>query len=66
MDRLNIDRMPGGNSRLEFRKPYQVDARFWAHSADESEVVGPFTEDGFVEMPSSIGSFDISLDIPAQ
>ncbi|KAF5843295.1 hypothetical protein DUNSADRAFT_97 [Dunaliella salina] len=66
IDRLNLDRMPGGNAQFELRKPREVDIRVRARSPDGDEEVGPFTEDSTVELPSSIGSFDISMDIPPQ
>jgi len=59
--------MPGGAAQFELRKPRQVDIQVWANAADGSPRVGPFNEeDSIVELPSRIGSFDISMDIPAQ
>ncbi|KAF5843293.1 hypothetical protein DUNSADRAFT_95 [Dunaliella salina] len=66
IDRLNLDRMPGGDAQFELRKPREVDIRVWARSPGGDQEVGPFTENSAVELPSSIGSFDISMDIPPQ
>jgi hypothetical protein len=64
MERVNIQRMPGGTAQLELRKGPDVNVRFTAHSLDGTETLGPYTEEGYITLPSSVGSFDVSLDIP--
>ena len=67
IDRLNIDRMPGGNAQFELRKPREVNISVWAYSPDKSLTVGPLTEENNTAMlPDVIGSFDIQMEIPAQ
>ena len=67
IDRLNIDRMPGGNAQFELRKPREVNISVWAYSPDKSVMVGPLTEENNTAMlPDVIGSFDIQMEIPAQ
>ena len=67
IDRLNIDRMPGGNTQFELRKPREVNISVWAYSPDKSLMVGPLTEENNTAMlPDVIGSFDIQMEIPAQ
>lgn len=48
------------------RKPFEVPAHIKAYSVNKTSETEMLSADGLIQLPETVGSFDIMLEIPGQ